>query len=174
MDQQNLNTRQHRWPDVVKDYDYKILYHPGKVNVVADALSCKSDGSSVPVTCMRIYVDSPLVILIREAQTKGVREENWKTKRIRGEITIFLPGSRGLLTRCSRVWVPVSGGVRQIVLEEAHKSWFSIHSRATKMYRDLRSSYWWPCMKKEIAWYVEKCLTCRMVKAKHQRPHGKL
>ena len=61
-------------------------------------------------------MDSPLVGLIREAQTEGVRDENWKIERIRGKITRFVSDSRGLLTRCGRVWVPVSGGVRQIVL----------------------------------------------------------
>ena len=59
-------------------------------------------------------------------------------------------------------------------MEEAHKSHFSIHLGATKMDRDLSLRYWWSCMKQEIAWYVERCLTCRMVKAEHQRPHGKL
>ena len=71
MDRPNLNMRHRRWLDVDKDYDYEILYHPGKVNMVADALSCKSAGSSTPVTCMRISVDSPLVSLIREAQVEG-------------------------------------------------------------------------------------------------------
>ena len=86
-------------------------------------------------------MDSPLVDLIREAQTEGNREENGKIKRIRGEITKFVLDSRRLLTRCSRVWVLVSGGVKQIMLEEAHKSQFSFHLGAIKMYRDLRLSY---------------------------------
>ena len=68
----------------------------------------------------------------------------------------------------------MSSGVRQMVMEEAHKSHFSIHPGATKMYPDLSLSYWSSCMKREIAWYVERFLTCRMVKAEHQRPHGKL
>ena len=72
------------------------------------------------------------------------------------------------------MWVSVTGEVRQKILEEAHKSKFFIHPGATKMYRDLRLSYWWPCMKREIAWFVERCLTCRKVKAEHQRPHGKV
>ena len=42
------------------------------------------------------------------------------------------------------------------------------------MYRDLRLSYWRPNMKREIVWFVEWCLTCRKVKAEHQRPHGKV
>ena len=59
-------------------------------------------------------------------------------------------------------------------MDEAHKSKFSIHPGATKMYRDLRENYWWPGMKRDVAWYVERCLTCSMVKAEHQKPHGKL
>ena len=49
--------------------------------------------------------------------------------------------SHGLLTRYGRVWVPDFGGVRQAVLEEAHKSRFWIHHVHTKMYLDLRLSY---------------------------------
>ena len=52
MDQPNLNMRQRRWLDVVKDYDCEILYHLGKANVVADTLSRKSTGFVVPMTCM--------------------------------------------------------------------------------------------------------------------------
>ncbi|KAJ9544424.1 hypothetical protein OSB04_024131 [Centaurea solstitialis] len=114
LNQPNLNMRQQRWMDVVKDYDCEILYHPGKANVVADALSIKT--RHVPVSCE----------------------------------------------------------VRQTLLDEAHKSKFSIHLGATKMYRDLKTNYWWPSMKRDVARYVEKCLTCLRVKAEHQRPHGKL
>ncbi|CAH1420923.1 unnamed protein product [Lactuca virosa] len=90
MDRSNLNMRQRRCLDVVNDYDCDILYHPSKANVVADALSRKSAGSSVPAACMRIYVDSPLVSLIREAQAEGMRLENWKLERIMGENTQFV------------------------------------------------------------------------------------
>ena len=76
MDQANLNMWQCMWLDVVKDYDCEILYHPSKANVVADALIRKPAGYFVMVTCMRISMDSPLVGLIREAQTEGVRAEN--------------------------------------------------------------------------------------------------
>ena len=87
MDQPNLNMRRCWWLDVVKDKDCEILYQPGKANVVADNLSFKSAGSSTPAICMRISVDSPLVGLIREAQAEGLRQENWKLEKIRGEKT---------------------------------------------------------------------------------------
>ncbi|GJT65018.1 putative reverse transcriptase domain-containing protein [Tanacetum coccineum] len=59
-------------------------------------------------------------------------------------------------------------------MDEAHKSKCSVHPGADKMYYDLRDRYWWPGMKKDIAEYVSKCLTCLKVKAEHQRPSGLL
>ena len=73
-------------------------------------------------------------------------------------IPLFFRDSRGMLTQCDRVWVSVFGGVRHVLLEEEHKSKFSIHPGATNIYRDLMLSYWFPCTKREIAWYVERCL----------------
>ncbi|KAJ9546624.1 hypothetical protein OSB04_019167 [Centaurea solstitialis] len=148
LDQPNLNMRQRRWLDVVKDYDCEILYHPGKANVVADALN-----------------------LVRRAQEEASMEENQNKERVRGQLPLMVRDSRGLLTRHGRVWVPLAGGARQTLLEEAHKSKYSIHPGATKMYRDLRVDYWWPGMKREVARFVESCLTCLKVKAEHQRPH---
>lgn len=59
-------------------------------------------------------------------------------------------------------------------MDEAHKMRYSIHPGSDKMYFDLRDAYWWPGMKKEIAEYVSKCLTCLKVKAEHQKPSGLL
>ena len=66
MDQPNLNMRQRRWMDVVKDYDCEILYHSGKANVVADVLSRKV--APIMDICMRMTVVAPLLERIREAQ----------------------------------------------------------------------------------------------------------
>ncbi|KAJ9556778.1 hypothetical protein OSB04_011392 [Centaurea solstitialis] len=174
LDQPNLNMRQRRWLDVVKDYDCEILYHPGKANVVADALSRKTRHVLLRVPLMRLTVTTSLFDLIRQSQADAIREENIRKERIKGQLPQLVTDSRGLLTRFGRVWVPVSGEARQTLLDEAHKSKFLIHPGATKMYRDLRTDYWWPGMKRDVARYVEKCLTCLRVKAEHQRPHGKL
>ncbi|GKE48497.1 putative reverse transcriptase domain-containing protein, partial [Tanacetum coccineum] len=82
--------------------------------------------------------------------------------------------SDGTLYYLDRIWVPLKGEVRTLIMDEAHKSKYSVHLRADKMYYDLRDRYWWSGMKKDIAKYVSKCLTCLKVKAEHQRPTGLL
>ncbi|GJY96414.1 putative reverse transcriptase domain-containing protein [Tanacetum coccineum] len=74
----------------------------------------------------------------------------------------------------NRIWVPLKGELRTLIMDEAHKSKYSVHLGADKMYYDLRDRDWWPGMKKDIAEYVSKCLTCLKVKAEHQRPSGLL
>nr|GEV13719.1 putative reverse transcriptase domain-containing protein [Tanacetum cinerariifolium] len=73
-----------------------------------------------------------------------------------------------------RIWVPFIGDIRTIIMDEVHATRHSIHLGADKMYHDLRDMYWWPDMKKDIATYVSKCLTCLKVKTEHQRPSGLL
>ncbi|GJZ55242.1 putative reverse transcriptase domain-containing protein [Tanacetum coccineum] len=73
-----------------------------------------------------------------------------------------------------RIWVPLVGGVRTVIMDEAHKSKYFVHPGAYKMYHDLRDMYWWSGMKRDIATCVSKCLTCSKVKAEHQRPSGLL
>nr|GEZ53885.1 putative reverse transcriptase domain-containing protein [Tanacetum cinerariifolium] len=73
-----------------------------------------------------------------------------------------------------RIWVPLKGDVRTLIVDEAHKSKYSVHPGADKMYYDLRDMYWWPETKKDIVVYVSKCLTCLKVNAEHRRPSGLL
>nr|GFD17523.1 putative reverse transcriptase domain-containing protein [Tanacetum cinerariifolium] len=56
----------------------------------------------------------------------------------------------GALYYMDRIWVPLKGDVRTLIIDEAYKSKYSIHPGADKMYYDLRDRYWWPDMKKDI------------------------
>ncbi|GJR45195.1 reverse transcriptase domain-containing protein [Tanacetum coccineum] len=80
----------------------------------------------------------------------------------------------GSLYFMDRIWVPLVGDVRITIMDEAYKSKYYVHPGADKMYYDLRDMYWWPGMKRDIATYVSKCLTCSKVKEEHQRPSGLL
>ncbi|KAD4585810.1 hypothetical protein E3N88_23411 [Mikania micrantha] len=156
-EQKDLNMRQRRWLELIKDYDCDILYHLGKANVVADALSRKSDHSP-----------------IREAQVEALREENVCSERIFGQVKSLEENDYGVKTRFGRMWVPRGGDIRKKILDEAHKTRYSIHPGATKMYQDLKKHYWWPGMKFNVMQYVNRCLTCAPVKAEHQKPYGRL
>lgn len=89
------------------------------------------------------------------------------SERVVGHVSTFDIDSRGLLTLHGRIWVPYVGGAQQVLMDVADKSRFSIHSRAMKMYPDLIHGYWRPCMKRDVAWFVERCLTSQKVKAEH-------
>ncbi|KAJ0869500.1 putative nucleotidyltransferase, Ribonuclease H [Helianthus annuus] len=84
------------------------------------------------------------------------------------------PNEEGALYFKKRIWVPLYGGIREVILNEAHKSRYSIHPGSDKMYQDLKEYYWWPRLKSDVAVYVGKCLTCAKVKAEYQKPSGLL
>ena len=64
--------------------------------------------------------------------------------------------------------------LREEVMREAHHSRFTVHPGETKMYHDLRGQFWWHGMKRDVASFVSKCLTCQRVKVEHHRPAGLL
>ncbi|GJR72842.1 putative reverse transcriptase domain-containing protein [Tanacetum coccineum] len=134
----------------VQEHEYRNRYHPGKANVVADALSRKEQEPSLRVRAlvMTISLDRPKQIL--NAQTEARKPENIKSEDFGGM------------------------RLRTVIMHESHKSKYSIHPGSDKMYQDMKKLYWWPNMKADIATYVNKCLTCAKVKAEHQRPSGLL
>ena len=67
-----------------------------------------------------------------------------------------------------RVYVPNDPEIGKLILQEAHDSPYSIHPENNKMYLDLKESFWWTGMRKDIAEYVAVCDVCQRVKAKHQ------
>ncbi|GKC59121.1 putative reverse transcriptase domain-containing protein [Tanacetum coccineum] len=110
------------------DYDCEIRYHPGKANMVDEALRLQKGLDNI------------------------IEQRSYRT-----------------LYYLDRIWVPLKGDVRTLIMYEAHKSKYFVHPRADKMYYDLRDRYWWSGMKKDIVEYVSKCLTRLKVKGEHQR-----
>ncbi|KAI3805399.1 hypothetical protein L1987_27748 [Smallanthus sonchifolius] len=173
-EQKELNMRQRRWLELLKDYDCEIMYHPGKANVVADALSRKDVPTPIRVKACQLVVTSDVMREIERAQDEALKEENIKKERMVGQRDKLEYNTLGVRTRYGRVWIPMGGELRTKILDEAHKSRYSIHPGANKMYQDLKKDYWWPGMKCDVTKYVSKCLTCSQVKAEHQKPYGKI
>ncbi|GJY37473.1 putative reverse transcriptase domain-containing protein [Tanacetum coccineum] len=168
--QKELNMRQRRWLELLADYDCEICYHPGKANVVADALSRKKRIKPLRVRALILTVHPKLPSQILEAQNEALKEENVKNENLRGMDKSFEIRPDG--TRCikNRSWLPLFGGLRDLIMHESHKSKYSIHPGSDKMYHDLKKLYWWPNMKAIIAEYVSKCLTCSKVIAECKKP----
>ncbi|GJR14129.1 putative reverse transcriptase domain-containing protein [Tanacetum coccineum] len=169
--QKELNMHQHHWIELFNDHDGEIRYHPGKANVVADALSRKERIKPKRVRAMSMTLQSSIKDRILAAQKEASDE---LTEMQRGMDKLMKRRSDGTLYYLDQIWVPLKGDVRTLIMDEAHKSKYFVHPRADKMYYDLRDMYWWPGMKKDIVVYVSRCLTCLKVKTEHQRPFGLL
>ncbi|GKB03944.1 putative reverse transcriptase domain-containing protein [Tanacetum coccineum] len=174
LDQKELNIRQRRWLELLSDYDFEIRSHPGKANVVADALSQKERNKPLRVRALVMTIGLNLPVQNLNAQVKARKEENYETKDLCGMIKKLEKRTDGTLCLNGRSWIPYRGNLRELIMHESHKSKYSIHPGSDKMYQDLKKLYLWPNMKAEIATYVSKCLTCTKVKAECQKPSGLL
>ncbi|GJZ69700.1 putative reverse transcriptase domain-containing protein [Tanacetum coccineum] len=117
---------------------------------------------------------------LSQAQIEALKIENLVNEDVGGIIRKDIPKEilepRADRTLCinGKSWLPCYGDLRSVIMQESHKSKYSIHPGSEKMYQDMKKLYWWPNMKADIATYVSKCLTCARVKAEHQRPSGLL
>jgi hypothetical protein len=195
--QKELNLRQRRWLELIKDYDCVINYHPRKANVVADALSKKSIGGAACLKTLprelqadlqrfesevvqgevlalmaKLGIRPPLLEIIRLAQEQDDETTCLKEKINKG--LSFYMTTNGLLRNQNRICVPNDEEINKLILEEAHFSPYSVHPGGTKMYRDLKGYFWWNGMKRDVVEFVERCSTCQQVKAEHQRLAGLL
>ena len=196
--QSDLNMRQRRWLELIKDYDLEVHYHPGKANVVADALSRKVHYNCLSVesynetlcaemqklnleiipegTLNHISIEPTLYdrVIMAQVHDKGVGIIKQKVLEGEQKYKCFRVDHKGILWFESRLVVPKNQELRKQILDEAHLSKFSIHPGSTKMYQDLWQNFWWTRMKREIAKYVAECDTCQRVKASHLKVVGTL
>jgi hypothetical protein len=181
--QLNLNLRQRRWLELIKDYDLRINCHPGKANVVAGVLSCRSHMSqlvvdSMPfelceefdklnlrivgnIKAMEMNVGSSLLQEVRRGQVEDEKIQEIK-RNIKVEKPLsFLKDDEGVLWCKGRIYVPDIKELKDEILCEVHKSTYFIHPGGNKMYHDIKATYWWYGMKRDIAEYATLCDTCQ-------------
>jgi hypothetical protein len=171
--QSDLNLRQRRWLELIKDYDVGIHYHPGKANVVADALSRKSYCNSLLTNehqselcemvrnlhleivphgfVASLEVQSTLLDRIRVTQQEDEDMKEIKKNMRVGKAQGFSEDEHGTIWFHERICVPQALEIKKLILQEAHESPYSIHPGSTKMYLDLKEKFWWVSMKREIA-----------------------
>nr|AAR89852.1 putative polyprotein [Oryza sativa Japonica Group]ABF99511.1 retrotransposon protein, putative, Ty3-gypsy subclass [Oryza sativa Japonica Group] len=181
--QSDLNLRQRRWLELIKDYDLEVHYHPGKANVVADALSRKRHCNHLRMEGMvpklreeiaqlnlhivprgqinTLDIQPLLRTQIEEAQKDNEEIREVKERLAAGRAKEFSTDEKDVLWYKKRIYVPEQGGLRGLILKEAHESAYSLHPGSTKMYQDLKEGYWWPNMKRDVAEYVALCDVCQ-------------
>ncbi|KAI5000904.1 hypothetical protein ZWY2020_010863 [Hordeum vulgare] len=174
-----LNMRQRRWLELIKDYDLNIQYHPSKANVLVDALRRKASTLNVmlkerlpalyeemesfglelvePEFLANLDVKPTLADNIKESQKGHKSIEGIKIKIQEGKAPEFSVDEQGVVWFGKRLCVPNKAQLKYFILQEAHDTPYSIHPGGTKMYQDLRERFWWHVMKREIASYVAKC-----------------
>ena len=165
--QRDLNMRQRRWMEFLEDYDFTLHYHPGKANVVADALTRKSRGALASIASrewqmletvgqfglqyceqaqgtLGSLVATPS-LLSRVIESQG---QDAEIVSIRDRVQSgtgdegWIVHADGSLRYRGQVVVPQLTDLREEILKEFHCSQFAVHPGGTKMYRDLRRQYY--------------------------------
>jgi hypothetical protein len=162
--QSNMNLRQRRWLELIKDYDLGINCHPGKANVVADALSQRSHVNQLVVDsmpfelceefdklnlriivnteAMEMEVGSSLLQEIRRGQLEDEKIQEIKHNIKEEKSPGFSEDDEGVLWYKGRICVPNIKELKDKIFHEAHEFSYSIHPGGNKMYHDLKATYW--------------------------------
>ncbi|KAH9658349.1 Endonuclease [Citrus sinensis] len=155
--QKELNLRQRRWLKLdLRRCGIEVVTH-GQADVLA-----------------HLIVQPTLIDKVKVAQKNDIELNKIHEDVSKGHKPRFRLDNGDALWLGQRLCVPAEEELKAEILREAHESSYSMHPGSTKMYRDLKQSFWWRNMKRDIAAFVSRCLVCQQVKIEHQRPAGTL
>jgi hypothetical protein len=128
----------------------------------------------VNTEAIEMEVGSWLLQEIWKGQVEDVKIQEIKRNIMEEKSLGFLEDEEEVLWYKGRICVPNIKELKDKIFHEAHESAYSIHPGGNKMYHDLKATYWWYGMKRDIREYVSLCDTCQWVKAEHQWHAGLL
>jgi hypothetical protein len=170
-DQPNLNSRQSRWLEFLREYDFDIKHIKGKENKVADALSRRVH--ELRATTISMY-QTDVKNKILEAANTYLQYKELIAKLQQGKtpqnMDIYKLGVDGILLHKNIIFVPNVQDLKRIIFHEMHNVPYAGHPGYQKTIAAIKSQYFWPGMKREIAKCITRCMECQKVKAEHRHP----
>jgi hypothetical protein len=174
-----LSPRQHRWAEFMAEFNYEIVYRPGKHNVVADALSRRPDHKSITttltelnsVTVSKIDVESSLLTEIKNAYKK---DKLYKRMEKYGYKHGYHKEDDGIVYYNDKVYIPNISSIIKLLLHEAHDSNVAGHMGINKTMELLKRNYFWPRMHRHVIKYVNTCSKCQRNKSINRASNGLL
>ena len=133
-------------------------------------LSLSDDGAIV----VELIAKPDLLNRVLEVQKNDEKIAAIVNQKRVGKETEFIAKEDGFLYYRDRVYVPNDDELKKSILEKAHSGSYAMHLCSTKIYQDLKTSYWWSRMKRDVSEFVTKFMVCQKVKAEHQVPSGLL
>ena len=194
MTKKSLTRRQKRWADFLEEFNFRIMYHTGRQNAKADALTRRSDSipteedkeqvllgpdrvqiynmdrdeeRTLPEWILQANKEAPSLEPYRNAIRQGVKRLN---KLDLEPVTC----EDGVLYRREKLWVPEEENLRTLILREVHDQRATGHLGQRKTIHLLQRYYFWPGLISDTKRYIQSCHTCHRAKPSRQRPAGKL
>jgi hypothetical protein len=174
-DQPTLNARQSRWLEFLCEYDFDIKHIKGKENKVVDALNRRVH--ELHATTISMY-RTDIKGKILEVANSYLQYRDLVAKLQQGEMPQKVENYKleadGTLLYKNKIYVPNVQDLKLMILNEMHNVPYAGHPGYQKTVAAVKSHYFWPGMKKEIAEYIARCMECQKVKAEHRHPAGLL